>query len=208
MPNLMWPAVKPSPTGSRKSVLPVYLYVNAAAFSETIAPNWYIPRGGTSSIPSSNITLPTPASNTTRSTPPPTACTASNVSGESTSGLLHMATTSRAAARIHCTSPECGHDYFRPFSCKGLYLCPSCSRKRTLFFAEHLTNEVLLELPDRRPVSILIGSPDTFLRHAARETWLRASAHSGTAPDNVPGDGVARRRSNLHGGTWCRFQGR
>jgi len=67
-------------------------------------------------------------------------------------------------ARIRCTNPECGHDYFRPFSCKGLYLClrmqgratnevsdqASCSRKRTILFAEHLTNDVLLKLPHRQ----------------------------------------------------------
>lgn len=28
-------------------------------------------------------------------------------------------------ARIRCTNPACGHDFFRPFSCKGFYLCPS-----------------------------------------------------------------------------------
>ncbi len=49
-------------------------------------------------------------------------------------------------ARIRCTNPECGHDYFRPFSCKGFYLCPSCSQKRTILMAEHLTEEVLLRL--------------------------------------------------------------
>jgi hypothetical protein len=40
----------------------------------------------------------------------------------------------QGVARIRCTNPECGHDYFRPFSCKGFYLCPSCSRKRTILF--------------------------------------------------------------------------
>jgi len=43
----------------------------------------------------------------------------------------------QGVARIRCTNPECGlvsryrrstkhpgHDYFRPFSCKGFYLCP------------------------------------------------------------------------------------
>ena len=50
-------------------------------------------------------------------------------------------------ARIRCTNSECGHDYFRPFSCKGLNLCPSCSQKRTLLLAEHFTEEVLLKLP-------------------------------------------------------------
>ena len=66
-------------------------------------------------------------------------------------------------ARIWCTNPTCGHcrnrrrfclenatgvlqTTFRPFSCKGFYLCPSCSQKRTLLFAEHLTNEILLEV--------------------------------------------------------------
>jgi len=39
-------------------------------------------------------------------------------------------------ARIRCANPACKHDYFRPFSCKGFYLCPSCSQKRTLLFAE------------------------------------------------------------------------
>ena len=42
----------------------------------------------------------------------------------------------QGVARIRCTKPECGHDYFRPFSCKGFYLCPPCSRKRTILFAK------------------------------------------------------------------------
>ncbi|MEW8330096.1 MAG: transposase zinc-binding domain-containing protein [Candidatus Thiodiazotropha sp.] len=52
--------------------------------------------------------------------------------------------------RIRCTNSDCGHDYFRPFSCKGFYLCPFCSQKRTHLFAEHLVEEVLLELPHRQ----------------------------------------------------------
>ena len=32
----------------------------------------------------------------------------------------------QGVARICCTNAACGHDYFRPFSCKGFYLCPSC----------------------------------------------------------------------------------
>ena len=60
----------------------------------------------------------------------------------------------QGVARVRCTNPECGQDCFRPFSCKGFYLCPSCSRKRTLLFAEHLTEEVLLNLPHRQFVFI------------------------------------------------------
>lgn len=53
-------------------------------------------------------------------------------------------------ARIQCTNPECKHEYFRPFSCKGFYLCPSCHQKRLLVFAEKLSDEVLLRLPHRQ----------------------------------------------------------
>jgi hypothetical protein len=71
-------------------------------------------------------------------------------------------------ARIRCTNPECGHDYFRPFSCKGFYLCPSCSRKRTILFAEHLTNEVLLRLPHRQFVFTMPKALRPFFRHDRR----------------------------------------
>ena len=30
-------------------------------------------------------------------------------------------------ARLKCSNPSCGHEMFRPFSCKTFYLCPSCS---------------------------------------------------------------------------------
>ena len=72
----------------------------------------------------------------------------------------------QGVARIRCTNPECGHDYFRPFSCKGFYLCSSCSRTRTILFAEHLTNEVLLRLPHRQLSSLCprryVPSSDTI----------------------------------------------
>jgi hypothetical protein len=71
-------------------------------------------------------------------------------------------------ARIRCTNPECGHDYFRPFSCKGFYLCPSCSQKRTLVFAEHLTQQVLLDLPHRQFVFTLPKALRLFYCHDRR----------------------------------------
>ena len=67
-------------------------------------------------------------------------------------------------ARIRCTNPECGYDYFRPFSCKGFYLCPSCSQKRTLLFAEYLTQEVLLDLPHRQFVFAIPKALRLFFR--------------------------------------------
>jgi hypothetical protein len=61
----------------------------------------------------------------------------------------------------------CG-DYFRPFLCKGFHPCPSCSRKRTLLFAEHLTNEVLLKLPHRQFVFTMPKALRPFFRHDRR----------------------------------------
>ena len=54
---------------------------------------------------------------------------------------------SKGIARIKCTNPNCGQEYFRPFSCKSWYLCPSCNQKRLLLFSEHLSENVLLKLP-------------------------------------------------------------
>ena len=55
----------------------------------------------------------------------------------------------KGIARIRCVNPNCGFNYFVPFSCKGFYLCPSCSQKRTLLFSENMVNEVLLHFPYR-----------------------------------------------------------
>ena len=74
----------------------------------------------------------------------------------------------QGVARIRCSNPECGYDFFRPFSCKGFYLCPSCSQKRTLLFAEQLTEKVLLDLPHRQFVFTLPKALRVFLRHDRR----------------------------------------
>ena len=42
----------------------------------------------------------------------------------------------------------------RPFSCKRFYLCPSCHQKRAILFGEHISDEVLLLLPHRRPKEV------------------------------------------------------
>lgn len=74
----------------------------------------------------------------------------------------------RGIARIRCTKPGCGHEYFRPFSCKGFYLCPSCSQKRTLLFSEHVDEELLLYLPHRQFVFTLPKALRVHLRHDPR----------------------------------------
>jgi hypothetical protein len=74
----------------------------------------------------------------------------------------------QGVARIRCTNPECRHEYFRPFSCKGFFLCPSCSQKRILLFAEYLDEGLLLALPHRQFVFILPKALRVFLRHDQR----------------------------------------
>ena len=55
---------------------------------------------------------------------------------------------SKGVARIRCE--DCGHSYFRPFSCKVFHLCPSCDQKRTLLYAEYLSEDLLLDLSHRQ----------------------------------------------------------
>ena len=52
-------------------------------------------------------------------------------------------------ARLQCSNPECRSEIFRPFACQSFHLCPSCSQKRTLMFAEFLSHRLLLRLPHR-----------------------------------------------------------
>ncbi|MCX7032233.1 MAG: transposase zinc-binding domain-containing protein [Spirochaetes bacterium] len=64
----------------------------------------------------------------------------------------------RGIARIKCTNPDCGLEYFRPFSCRVFHplggplhrLCPSCSQKRTLLFGEYMNEQLLLRLPHKQ----------------------------------------------------------
>ena len=64
-----------------------------------------------------------------------------------------------------CTNPECKEEFFRPFSCKGFHLCPSCSQKRTLLFAEYMANDLLLRLPHRLVTLTLPKMLRAFFRH-------------------------------------------
>ena len=66
-------------------------------------------------------------------------------------------------ARIRC--PDCGFDFFRAFSCKSFFLCPSCAQKRTLLLGEYLRGNLLLNLPHRQFVWTLPKVLRPFLRN-------------------------------------------
>jgi hypothetical protein len=75
---------------------------------------------------------------------------------------------SQGIARIQCTNPECKYEYFRPFSCKSFYFCPSCSQKRTLLFSEYMTDRLLLSLPHRQFVFTFPKILRPYFRHNRR----------------------------------------
>ncbi len=58
----------------------------------------------------------------------------------------------------------CGFDYFRPFSCKSFFLCPSCGQKRTLLLGEYLADDLLLRLPRRQFVWTIPKALRGFLK--------------------------------------------
>ena len=75
---------------------------------------------------------------------------------EAVKKFLECGDYSKGIARIKCTNHNCDHEYFRPFSCKAWYLCPSCNQKRLLLFSEHLSENVLLKLPHRQFIFVIL----------------------------------------------------
>jgi hypothetical protein len=92
------------------------------------------------------------------------------------SGVYSRRESCQGVARIRCSNPECRHEYFRPFSCRGFHplggplhrLCPSCSQKRSLLFAEYLDEQLLFALPHRQFVFTLPKALRVFLRYDPR----------------------------------------
>jgi transposase-like protein len=75
---------------------------------------------------------------------------------------------SQGVARIQCTNPDCKYEYFRPFSCKSFYFCPSCSQKRTLLFSQYMNQRLLLALPHRQFVFTFPKLLRPYFRHNRR----------------------------------------
>ena len=79
--------------------------------------------------------------------------------------FLECGDYTKGVARIQCTNPACKEEYFRPFSCKTFYFCPSCSQKRTLLFSEYMNEQLLLRLPHRQFVWTFPKLLRPFFRH-------------------------------------------
>ena len=63
---------------------------------------------------------------------------------------LNCGLLEHGAARVYCDT--CKHSLLVAFSCKKRGVCPSCSAKRAVMFAEHLYDEVLGNAPTRHIV--------------------------------------------------------
>ena len=71
--------------------------------------------------------------------------------------------------RLRCDNPHCRHKGERlvPFSCKTRHLCPSCSQRRALQWAERMVQEVLPVVPYRQlvfTIPIALRRPFLFER--------------------------------------------
>ncbi len=92
------------------------------------------------------------------------------------------------AARAYCDS--CNHSILIAFSCKKRGICPSCSAKRAVVFAEHLCSKVLAAVLHRHVVFSIPKRLRAFFRydralndilfHAAWESILEHLGHNGT----------------------------
>ena len=63
---------------------------------------------------------------------------------------LNCGILAHGAARVYCDG--CKHSLLIAFSCKRRGVCPSCSAKRAVKFAEHIYNEVIEDIPHRHTV--------------------------------------------------------
>ena len=71
--------------------------------------------------------------------------------------------------RLRCDNPDCRHKGERlvPFSCKTRHLCPSCSQRRALQWAQRMVEEVLPVVPYRQlvfTIPIALRRPFLFER--------------------------------------------
>jgi hypothetical protein len=108
----------------------------------------------------------------------------------------------RGIARIKCTNPDCGLEYFRPFSCSVFHLCPSCSQKRTLLLGEYMNERLLLRLPHRQFVFTPWSGRCTDLPKVLRVPRAAAAPQGLREPSSATTIGCTA-RSVVSSTPWC-----
>ena len=82
---------------------------------------------------------------------------------EALDSYLNCGLLCHGAARAYCDN--CKHSLLIAFSCKKRGICPSCSAKRAVIFAEHLYDQVLEEVAHRHIVFSLPKRIRAFFRY-------------------------------------------
>jgi hypothetical protein len=90
---------------------------------------------------------------------------------------LECGTLAHGFARARCA--DCGHDYLVAYSCKGRGICPSCTTRRMVETAAHLTDHVFPHLPVRQwvlslPKRLRYHLDDAELQNAVLHSLLRS----------------------------------
>ena len=98
-------------------------------------------------------------------------------------------------ARVRC--PDCGHEFFVAFSCRGRCFCPSCHQKRALQTALWVSQEVCAAVPHRQFVftipkrlRIYFRFDRRLLGELCRAAWQvvrQVYAAASDQPEAVPG---------------------
>ena len=88
---------------------------------------------------------------------------------------LECGTLAHGFARARC--PDCGHDFIIAYSCKGRGICPSCTTRRMVETAAHLTDHVFPRLPVRQwvlslPKRLRYPLDDAQLQNAVLHSFL------------------------------------
>ena len=97
-------------------------------------------------------------------------------------------------ARAWCD--DCGHDYFVAYSCKGRGVCPSCSTRRMVETAAHLTDYVFPRLPVRQWVLSVPRRLRYFMQRDGAVLGMARTEQSGS-PANWPSTGKRLRQPRL-----------
>ena len=82
---------------------------------------------------------------------------------EALDSYLNCGLLCHGAARAYCDT--CKHSILIAFSCKKRGICPSCTSKRAVIFAEHLYDEVLEEVEHRHIVFSLPKRVRAYFRY-------------------------------------------
>ena len=76
---------------------------------------------------------------------------------------LNCGILAHGAARVYCD--QCKHTLLVAYSCKKRGVCPSCSAKRAVLFAEHLYEQVITDTPSRHIVFTIPKRLRAYLKY-------------------------------------------